>query len=281
MNITAKTKICMVIGDPIEHSLSPQMHNRGFEGLSIENEYVFVACNVKVENIADFMKGVKAMNIRGVSCTIPHKMEVLEYLDKIDNTAKAIGAVNTIVNNNGVLKGYNTDWLGAIIPLEKITTLTSKKVALLGAGGAARAIAFGLMKKGAHVTIFNRTLDKAKALAKEFGCKAASLREIDTIKNMDIIINATSVGLHPSVDETPFDKKFITSKHIVFDIIYAPFETRLLRDAKQQGATIIHGMEMLLEQAVAQFKLYTGMEAPRETMRDVLLENLRMQEEEK
>src|SRR5258706_4131589 len=104
MNITAKTKICMVIGDPIEHSLSPQMHNRRFEGLSIENEYVFVACNEKVENIADFMKGVKAMNRRAVSCTIPHNMDVLEYLDKIDNTAKAIGALNTIVHNNGVLK---------------------------------------------------------------------------------------------------------------------------------------------------------------------------------
>ena len=279
MNITAKTKVCMVIGDPIEHSLSPQMHNRGYKTLGIDNEYVFVACNVKVENIADFMKGIRAMNIRGVSCTIPHKLAVVEYLDEIDNTAKAIGAVNTIVNSSGVLKGYNTDWLGAVVPLEKITTLKNKKVALLGAGGAARAIAFGLTKKGADVTIFNRSFDKAEALAKEFECKAASLREIGAIKHMDIIINATPVGLHPNTDETPLDKAFITSQHIVFDIIYAPFETRLLREAKQQGATIIHGLEMLLEQGIAQFKLYTNMDAPEEAMRSVLLESLGIKEE--
>lgn len=278
MNITAKTKICMVIGDPIEHSLSPQMHNRGYEKLSIDNEYVFIACNVKVENISDFMKGIKAMGIRGVSCTIPHKMAVLEYLDEIDDTAKAIGAVNTIVSSNGVLKGYNTDWLGAVAPLEKVTTLKNKKVALLGAGGAARAIVFGLMKKGAQVTIFNRSLGKAKLLAKEFGCKAASLDEISQIKDMDIIINATSVGLNAHNDETPLDKAFITNKHIVFDIIYAPFETRLLLESKEQGAKIIHGLEMLFEQGIAQFKLYTNMDAPEEAMRSVLLESLGVKE---
>ncbi len=280
MKINAKTKICMVIGDPIEHSLSPQMHNRGFEELGIDNEFVFAACNVKVENIADFMKGVRAMGIRGVSCTIPHKMAVMELLDEIDETAKTIGAVNTIVNTNGVLKGYNTDWLGAVVPLERITSLKNKKVALLGAGGAARAIAFGLKKKGANVTIFNRTIDKAEELAKEFGCKAASFNDVSAIKNMEIIINATAVGLHPHVDETPLDKELITSKHIVFDIIYAPLETRLLRDAKEQGATIIHGLEMLLEQGVAQFKLYTNIDAPEEAMRNVLLESVHVKEEE-
>lgn len=275
MNITAKTKICMVIGNPIGHSLSPQIHNSGYKACLIDGDYIFVACTVRIEKIGDFITGVRAMNIRGVSCTIPHKMTVMKYLDEIEETAKKIGAVNTIVNTNGILKGYNTDWLGAVIPLEKITSLRNKKVALLGAGGAARAIIFGLTKKGADIIIFNRSLSKAKVLAKEFGCKAAPLKDTGKIKDMNIIINATSVGLHPRVNESPLDKKIITKNHIVFDIVYSPFETKLLQDARQQGATIIHGTEMLLEQALAQFTLYTGMDAPEEAMRQTLLENVR------
>lgn len=278
MRICAKTKICMVIGDPIEHSLSPQMHNAGYEKLRIDSEYVYVACNVRIENLSDFIKGARAMQIRGVSCTIPHKMEVIKYLDEIDIVAEKIGAVNTIVNNNGVLKGYNTDWLGVIIPLEKMGLLKNKKIALLGAGGVARAVAYGVAKKGARLIIYNRTIDKAAELAKEFSGKARSLDAIEDVKNVDIIINATSIGLHPNENETPLDKELITSKQIVFDAIYVPYETRLLKDARQQGARIIHGMEMLLQQGIAQFKLYTNHDAPEETMRNVLLKHLKQKE---
>ena len=274
MKITAKTKLCMVIGDPIEHSLSPQIHNTGYQALGINNEFVYLACQVNIAKLAQFIGGVRAMGIRGVSCTIPHKIEIMPYLDEIDPIAKAIGAVNTVVNDNGVLKGYNTDWQGIIVPLEKITTLRNKKVALLGAGGAARAAAYALNKSGAQVIVYNRTLAKAQVLAKKFGCEARAIKDIAKIKNSDIIVNATSVGLSPEVHATPLDKELITSRHIVFDTVYTPYNTKLLQDAEQRGAKVIHGMEMLLEQAVAQFALYTGKPAPVEQMRNVLLQQL-------
>jgi shikimate dehydrogenase len=175
--ITAKTKICMVIGDPIAHSLSPQLHNAGYQALGIDDKFVYIAAQVKVNHIEDFIKGIRAMNIRGVSCTMPHKLAVMKYLDVIDETAKTIGAVNTIVNQEGILTGYNTDWLGAVTPLEKLTSLKNKEVAVLGAGGAARAIIFGLTKKGAKVTIFNRTREKAEEIAKEFDTRVALLTD--------------------------------------------------------------------------------------------------------
>lgn len=270
MNITAKTKICMVIGNPIEHSLSPQIHNAGYEKLGIDGKFVFVACNVQIDKLDNFIKGVRSMGIRGVSCTIPHKVKVIEFLDEIDETARKIGAVNTIVNSNGVLRGYNTDWEGIVTPLENITKIKDKKVAVLGAGGAARAVVFGVMKKGGSVTIFNRTFEKAQKLAHEFGCMAESSLNIKKIKDMDIIVNATSIGLG-SVKDTPLPKDFITKNHIVFDVIYQPMETQLLKDAKDKGAKIIYGFEMLLQQAIAQFKLYTNKGAPEEVMRQALL----------
>lgn len=268
------TEICMVIGDPIEHSLSPQMHNAGYKALGIDHEFVYVACNIKINKIADFIKEARAMDIHGISCTIPHKIEVMKYLDEVDETASEIGAVNTVVNEKGKLKGYNTDWLGAVIPLEKITSLKNKKVALIGAGGTARAIAYGMVKKGASLAIFNRSIGKARALANEFGGRAFALNELDRIKNMDIIFNATPVGMHPKDNESPIPKELITSKHTVFDAIYTPYETKLLREAKEQGAQVIHGMEMLLQQGVAQFKLYTKRDAPEQVMRNVLLKFL-------
>lgn len=274
MRISAKTKICMVIGDPIKHSLSPQMHNGGYEKLGIDGEFIYVACRVKLDDIDNFVKGVRAMGIRGVSCTIPHKLKIMEYLDEIDQTAEKIRAVNTIVNKNGMLKGYNTDWLGVVTPLEKITSLRDKKIALFGAGGAARAVAYGVRQRGAKLVIYNRTNEKAEEIAKEFGGKACSPDSIGDVKDMDIIINATSVGLHPNEDKTPLAKELITNKHIVFDAIYVPYETRLLKEAKQQGARIIHGMEMLLQQGIAQFNLYTGYNAPEETMRNILFKHL-------
>ncbi len=273
MNITAKTKICMAIGDPIEHSLSPQMHNAGFEAAGID--YIFVASRIKVSELADFIKGIKVMGIKGISCTIPHKIEVMQYLDEVDDVAKKIGAVNTIVNTNGALKGYNTDWLGIVTPLEKITSLENKTVALLGAGGAARAAAYAVTSKGAKLTIYNRTLETAKELVDEFGGEAFPLEKLGEVKQADIIINTTSVGMHPTENQTPLPKEFITDKHIVLDAVYVPYETRFLKEAKEQGATIIHGTEMLLHQGLAQFKLYTGIDAPEEAMRNVLLKNVK------
>ena len=277
MNITAKTKLCIIIGDPVEHSLSPAMHNAAYQALGIDNEFVFVASQVKGGKVKDVVTAMRVMGFRGLTCTIPHKMEVIQYLDEIDPIAQKIGAVNTVVNDNGILKGYNTDWLGAVTPLEKITTLKDKNVALIGAGGAARACGYGLVERGANVTIFNRTLEKAEALARALDHhverrRASSLS--DGLDDFDIILNATSIGMGKDEGSSPVPASIIKKHHIVFDAVYVPYETQLLTNAKAVGATIIHGTEMLLHQGTAQFKLYTGHEAPEQVMREVLINSI-------
>lgn len=269
-------RLCLIIGDPIAHSLSPAIHNAGYRELGIEDRFRYEARRVTSEGLADFMGEVLSAGIRGVSCTAPHKVAVMGYLDEIDPTAAKIGAVNTVVNTGGRLKGYNTDWLGVIGPLEKITGLKGKKVALLGAGGAARSIAYGLADRGADITIYNRTPGKAEALARAFGGAAVSLDDparAASVKEADIIINATSVGMG-SDDASPITKELMGPGQIIFDSIYTPYDTRLLKDAAEQGATVIHGTEMLLGQAFVQFELYTGYEAPEEAMRHALQEAL-------
>lgn len=272
LRITARTKICMIIGDPVEHSLSPAMHNRAYEALGIDGEFVFVGSRVKIEDVKDVVKAVAAMGIRGLTCTMPHKIEVMKYLDKkyVDPVAQKIGAVNTVVNDNGILRGYNTDWIGVLKPLEQITELKGKSVAILGAGGVSRAMAYAVSSRGAFFTVFNRTLEKAEDLSRDFGGQARSYKDIEQVRQMDIVLNATSLGMSPNQSETPLPGQYIDKKQIVFDAIYNPFETRLLREAKERGATIIHGAEMLLYQGTAQFELYTGRKAPEEEMREVL-----------
>ena len=285
MNISAKTKMCIVIGDPVEHSLSPAMHNAGYEKLGIDDEFVFTAATVKPENVKDVVKAVRIMGIRGLTCTIPHKIEVMKYLDEIEEVAKNIGAVNTVVNYNGKLKGYNTDWLGVVEPLEKFGTLKGKKAAVVGAGGAAHAMVFGLLKKGASVTIFNRTFEKAWNLIKILKIKNGrsvslvschDLSHIEGVSDCDIILNATNLGMGENVNKTPVPKEFIQKHQIVFDAVYVPYETRLLKEAKEKGAKIIHGTEMLLHQGFAQFELYTGKKAPEDIMRKVLHKHLKI-----
>jgi shikimate dehydrogenase len=273
MNSSAKTTICVVIGDPVAHSLSPALHTAGYKALGINSEHAFVGRHITSENLSDFINEIKTMGIHGVSCTVPHKTAIIKYLDKIDDTAKKIGAVNTVINENGILNGYNTDWLGVLKPLEKITSLEGKTVAILGAGGAARAAAYAVRTKGAKLTIYNRTLEKGQKLAEEFEGTAFSLDQQENIKTADIIINTTSVGLHPHENETPLSKDLITNNHIVFDLVYTKDgPTKFLEDAKEQGATTISGIEMLLYQGFEQFKFFTGKDAPEEAMRKGLLE---------
>ncbi len=276
MNITAKTKICMIIGDPVEHSLSPQIHNAGYKALGIDDKFVYIGCLVTKEKLADFIKGVKSMQIQGVGVKTPHKIEIMQYLDEIDETAKKIGAVNTVVNERGSLKGYNTDWIGVVSPLEKIVPLNRRKVGLIGAGGAARAAAYGVCEKGADLTIFNRTYDKARSLAEEFGVKALSLQNFDEINNMEIIINATSIGLPPHENEVPVASKFISSDQIVYDLVYSlQGSTKFINDAKEKRAKVLTGIDMLLSQGYAQFKLFTNYDAPEKDMKNFLLEYLK------
>lgn len=265
-------KICLSIGYPIKNSRSPSIHNEGYKKLGIDDQFIYLSVEVKPKNLKMAIDGIRGLGIRGVSVTMPHKQTVMVYLDKIEKEAKNIGAVNTIVNDDGELTGFNTDYIGAMTALEKKATLIAKTVAVIGAGGAARAIVYGLVKKGAKVKIFNRSPDRAKKLAQEFSCEYASLDSLEEISKMDIVINATSVGMNE--DMSPIDKNFITENQIVFDVVYSPKETRFLRDAKENGAKVIYGYEMLLYQGVAQFELYTGLKAPVETMRKTLEDSL-------
>lgn len=257
--INSKTKLCCIIGNPVEHSLSPIMHNAAYKALDLN--YVYLA--FKVSDVKKTLEGLKELGIKGISVTIPFKQEVMKYLDEIDDTAKSIGAVNTIVNKNGRLIGTNTDWIGAIKALEEKIILKGKKVAVLGAGGASRAVIYGLKQKGMITHIFNRTIKNAENLKEEFGLDGAHLLDdLDIISEMDIIINTTSVGMVPNTDDSPIPMEFIKSNQIVFDIIFAPKDTKLIQYAKRQKAKVIYGEKMLLHQAIEQFKLFTGIDAP-------------------
>ncbi len=267
MKLDAKTKICAIIGNPVEHSLSPATHNAGYETLGLNFAYVAFP----VTDIKNGIEGIRALNILGVSVTVPHKVSVMPFLDEIDKTAKDIGAVNTIVNENGKLIGYNTDSQGAIKALEEKTTLKNKRVVLIGAGGAARAIAFGLKQKGAHVLILNRSREKAKTLADTIGADFGDLSRLSEIKNSDILIHATPAGMNPHSNESAVPKEFLHSDVLVFDIVYNPKETKLLQDAKEVGCQIVYGYKMLVHQAVTQFELFTKKKAPLAIMEKELL----------
>lgn len=243
MRLSAKTKICLIIGDPVGHSLSPAMHNAGYESLGIDDQFIYLGARVKVEDVGVAVQTMRRMGIHGLACTIPHKVEVMKYLDKVDETAKKIGAVNTIINKQGKLIGFNTDWMGAVIPLEKITTLPGKKALVLGAGGASRAVIYGLLKRNSKVTIFNRTREKATELAKEFNCLSTTLDNHNEIKGFDIVINTTSVGMKPLENETPIPVDTILKNQIIFDIVYIPFETKLLKEAKKEERLLFPGLK--------------------------------------
>lgn len=266
MSITAKTKLCMVIGDPVEHSLSPAIHNAGYKAAGLADEFVYVAAQVAAGEIETFINGVKAMGIRGVSCTMPHKQSIMPYLDALDPVAAQIGAVNTVVNTNGILTGYNTDWAGIVQPLQQITELAGKQVAIIGAGGSARAAAYGLVNAGATVTCYNRTLKNAQQLAQAFGCKAKPLSALAEITAADIIIQTAPAGSNVVAPE------LLRPHHIVFDIVYSASNMALLDAAKAVGAKTLDGLDMLLHQGTLQFELYTGKPAPQAAMQNAIRE---------
>jgi shikimate dehydrogenase len=201
---------------------------------------------------------------------MPHKVALLELVDSVDETASAIGAINTVVNSHGNLIGYNTDWLGILRPLERATSVVGKRVAILGAGGAAQAALYACQRAGAAATIFNRTFETARTLANNFRCEARSLSEWEALKDFDIIINTTSLGMADSLDQSPIPSEALRAHHIVFETIYTPARTTLLKNAQAVEAKIIRGSEMFLEQGVAQFELHTGVKAPREVMENII-----------
>lgn len=250
-------KYC-VIGYPIKHSLSPKIFNSAFKKLKIPAQYS--AVEVAPRNLARFMQGFCG-KYAGANVTIPHKEKILRFLDKLSPSAKAIGAVNVIVNRHGKLIGYNTDVLGAMMALKSsVKNLRNKNTVVLGAGGAARAIVYGLKKAGAKVTILNRTLSHAKKLAQDFKCRFGAI-EKNNFEQCDILINATSVGMWPHKKETPLPQlknlpRELKKKPIVMDIVYRPRMTKFLRDAKKAGCRIITGDKMFLAQAEKSFEIF-------------------------
>jgi shikimate dehydrogenase len=269
--IDANTKICCLIGDPVEHSLSPLIHNAGYQALGIN--YVYVSFRVK--DIKPAIEGIRGLNIRGASITLPHKTSAIKYLDRIDPLAEEIGAVNTIVNDEGVLTGYNTDGDGALQALEEVTTLGGKKAALIGSGGAASAIAVGFKKKGVKLVILNRTEDKARELATKVNADSfGSLEKLPEISSADILINATSVGMWPEINQSVVPEDLLHNRLTVFDTVYNPKETKLLAEARERGCAIVYGYKMLLYQAAMQFELFTGLKAPLPVMESALTQAL-------
>jgi shikimate dehydrogenase len=271
-------KVCYIIGYPIKHSMSPKMHNSAFRELGLD--YRYEAAQVEPGHLVNFLNQVmKRPDVRGASVTIPHKIAVMDELDVIDREAADIGAVNTIVNVKGTLKGYNTDGLGALRVLkESMGDLNDKRVVLLGAGGAARAVAYRIVQEAAAVTILNRTLQRAVELAKYIKEKSmkhnveVSASPLDdahlarVVGETDLLINATPVGMHPNVDLTPVPKHILHSQLMVFDLVYNPLRTRLLREAEEEGARTLGGVEMLVYQGAEAFRLWTGREAPLDLM---------------
>jgi len=282
MKISGKTGVCGVIGDPVEHSLSPVMHNIAFEELSLD--FVYLAFRVRGEELREAIIGARSLDIHGLNVTMPHKNSVTRYLDEIDSTARSIGAVNTILNNKGRLLGYNTDGIGALKALEENgITLNEKKLLLLGAGGAGKAIAFHAAREVEELVILNRTPEKAKKLAevlrKEFNNKIngnAFSTEImkEELRDTDILVNATSVGMHPDGNRSLVSPSLLKPDLSVMDIIYNPLETKLAKDAKAVGAKVVSGIEMLVYQGAASFEIWTTHPAPVKVMKQEVLNKL-------
>ena len=254
----AETRLYGIIGNPVRRSLSPVIHNRAFKRMGVDAVYLAF----EVENIKDALRGIRGLGIQGASVTLPFKARVIPWLDELDTFAGKIGSVNTIVNKGGKLIGYNTDWFGALKALEEKVALNGKKVILLGAGGAARAIAFGLKEKGCQVTIFNRSSERAAEVAAKLGCDYQSLSALSLMDggtlDAEILINATSVGMFPLESQTPIPKRVLKKGMIVMDIVYRPLQTKLLQEAREQGCQTIDGIEMLAYQGAAQLEIWTG-----------------------
>lgn len=280
--ITGKTKVTGVIGDPIEHSLSPIMHNAAFNHLNLD--YVYVAFHVKKGKAKEATEAMKTFKIKGLNVTIPHKVDIIDYIDRVDETAELIGAVNTLKLEEGEIWGFNTDGLGCIRALEEATSLKGKKVLILGAGGASRAVAFQLLSEdigGLH--ILNRTPKRAEKIAEDIKAKtgtiifAGGLEHLkEKIKDADILIDTTPIGMHPKTDAKPLVTADMMHRNlIVKDLVYNPPKTTLLKEAEKAGAKTISGIKMLVYQGAESFKIWTGKKAPIDIMEKAILEAIK------
>jgi shikimate dehydrogenase len=274
MKITGKTKITGIFGYPIEHTLSPAMHNTAFKALEID--YCYVPFLVHPDNLATAVNAIKALNIIGVNITIPHKEKVISFLNEISEEALFIGAVNTVVNKEGKLIGYNTDGRGFMKSLEENEiNIKNKKVLIIGAGGAARAIGYYICKNATSLTIYGRTRQKADKLADDFrrinSCEIIVINAINELNSFDIIINATPLGLKDD-DPLPIKIDNLPENQIVCDLIYK--QTNFLKKAQLKGCKTLNGLGMLLWQGALAFKLWTDKEPPIDVMKKALELNI-------
>lgn len=273
-HIKRQTRVYGVIGDPIAHSLSPAMQNAGFVASRMNAIYL----PFLVRDLRDFVDSIEDLGIRGFSVTIPHKERILKFLDVVDPLAKRIGAVNTvIVRGNGKLYGFNTDYVGVLRSLEQRIPLHGSRVLILGAGGAARAVALALVEAGASVCVHARRANKAAGLAKAVGGEAIKRSHLRK-EFFDAIVNATPVGMHPQVNASPLDANELNCR-LVFDTIYRPRETRLLQLARRRGIETVSGVDMFVAQGTAQFEIWTGRRAPSDIMRRTVTAALAKEEQ--
>ncbi|MFH1235013.1 MAG: shikimate dehydrogenase [Candidatus Diapherotrites archaeon] len=280
--IDARTRIVCLLGNPARHSLSPQMHNAAFRALGLNMAYT--AFEVDERMLGGAVEGIRAMGFAGANVTIPFKEKIIPFLDEVDGKAERIGAVNTIQNKKGRLVGFNTDWKGAVTALKEKTELKGKAVAVCGVGGAARAICFGLLwEKVSGLAIFDVEKGKAAGLAEklekegnaEINRAECSEDFFRAVKGCDILVNASPVGMHPLEKNMPVPKQFLGKGLVVFDIVYNPPETRLLREAREKGCIVVSGERMLLFQGAESFRIWTGKKAQIETMQKALAEGRR------
>lgn len=269
-HLSRDTTVTGIIGSPVGHSASPAMHNRAFAALGLDFVYLPFETGDVETLFAQFIRTATReidWNLRGFSVTIPHKTAVIPMLDELDATAREVGAVNTIVIDEGKLIGYNTDVQGAMAPLERVLSLTGESCAVIGAGGAARAILYGLIKRGARVSLFARDVTRARALGERFGVKVFPLEALSS-SDAAVVINTTPVGMRGHDEgSSPVPREFLRGRRIAYDLVYNPLETRFLIDARAEGCQTISGLEMLIAQAALQFELWTGHKPPIEVMR--------------
>lgn len=262
-SISPRTRLCGILLHPAGHTRSPAMHNAAFRALGVDA--VYLAFDVAPELLGAAVAGARALGVAQLAVSIPHKQAVMEHLDEVDEVARAIGAVNTVTRaENGRLCGTNTDWLGAVRALEREGPLAGSRAVVLGAGGAARGVIYGLQRRGAAVTVLNRTPDRARKLAEELGADRAGPLEALGDLEYEVLVNATSVGLEE--DRSPVPAESLRPGSLVMDSVYQPERTRLLRDAEARGARTLSGKWMLVCQAAEQLRLWTGAEAPVDVM---------------
>lgn len=282
MNLSGKTCVYGVIGDPIAHSLSPTLHNAAFEALKMDCAYL--AFHVKSGELENAIRGMRGLGIAGLNVTMPHKSAVLPFLDEVEQTARFLDSVNTISNRNGKLLGFSTDGVGALNALKlNGVDLCGKKVLLLGGGGTAKAVAYALAREVGELVILNRSPQKIASLVenlnRQFRAQVAggllepsSLRQ--NLQDADVLINATSVGMYPDEAHSLVEPTLLKPDLTVMDVVYNPVETKLAKDAKKAGAKVISGVEMLIHQGAASFEIWTGKPAPIDVMRKAALNRL-------